>query len=230
LFGHTYSKSPSMSNLKASILCFTLSLAFSAVASAQDHSCTLNAGGGWSPAVGKEGSNLNAGWNFQAGGGFALTEAPKPGHEWSFFLTANFMYDDLAVSQSALQTARTLNTTNVGLLAATSGIAKFYTLTLDPTFRFPVGQRANVYVLGGFGFFRRDLQFSGSTTEGSLLQPVSQTVFGSGGNSGGFDAGGGVNFKLANTGLMVYAEARVVHGLGINTSNTLIPISAGIRW
>lgn len=161
------------------------------------HSCTLNIGGGWTEVAGKDASSLDAGWNFQAGIGFAVTGRPAPGHRWSAFINANFMFDQLGVSQAALQQAQTLNPTNIGLLEATSAKAKFYSTTLDPTFRFPVSDRATAYVFGGFGWFRRTLDFTGASVQGSLLQPGSPVVFGDGGNSGAFDVGGGVNFRLS---------------------------------
>jgi hypothetical protein len=193
----------------------------------EDHSCTISAGGGWAPLTGKDSGNFNDGWNFQAGGG--------AGHwrgKWGWGATVDFMFDDLGVSQSALTNARILNTTNPGLLGATSANAKFYSTMLDPTVRVRASNRASVYFFGGFGWFRRNLEFTGTATHGTLLQPNNPVTFGNEGNSGGYDVGAGVNVKVSQRtgGLMMYGEFRVLHGLGINSSNTLIPISAGLRW
>jgi hypothetical protein len=149
----------------------------------------LNVGAGFAQAAGNERSNLNQGWNFHAGGGFALTPPPAQGHKWSLFLTANFMFDQMGIKQTALQQARVMNPTDIGLLEATSGKAKFYSTTLDPTFRIPVRGRFSLYLFAGFGWFRRDLEFTGSSSQGALLQPGSPVVFGNGGNSGAYDAG-----------------------------------------
>jgi hypothetical protein len=208
---------------------------FPTLSFAQDdlfHSCTLNVGGGLTPVSGKDGSTLNRGWNFQAGGGFAVTSKPAPGHNWSALVTVNFLYDESGIKPDALQQARTLNPQNIGLLQATSGRAKLYSTTLDPTFRFRVKSQADIYVFGGYGWFRRTLEFTGVSSQGELLQPGNPVVFGRGGNSGGFDAGGGVNFKLPHrlSGLMVYAEAKVLKGLAINSGTTLLPVSFGVRW
>jgi hypothetical protein len=215
------------------ILCLAVIWGGPAKCLAQDgyHSCTLNAGGGWAPVWGKEQSSLNRGWNFHAGGGFAVTPRPAPGHKWSLFITANFMFDQLGIKQTALQQARILNPTNIGLLEANSGRAKYYSTTLDPTFRFPVPGAVSVYVFGGFGWLRRNLEFTGASAQGALLQPGSPVVFGNGGNSGAYDAGAGIDFRPRKLGgLMFYTEARVLHGLAINNATTLVPISAGIRW
>jgi hypothetical protein len=144
-------------------------------------------------------------------------------------VNVNFLFDQLAIKQSALQQAAVLNPTNLGLQEATSGRAKFYATTLDPMFRYWISPKVNVHVFGGFGWFRRTLEFTGVSDQGSLLQPSSPVVFGSGGSSGGYDAGGGVDFALP-FGLMLYTDVRVVHGISINSSATLVPISAGIRW
>jgi hypothetical protein len=191
-----------------------------------DHSCTLNAGGGIAEPAGKETSNFSRGWNFDAGLGVRAAR----GHSLSLFLTANFMFDQLDVKPAALQEARILNPTNVGLLEATSGKAKFYSTTFDPTLRFPNHGPLNAYLFAGFGWFRRDLEFTSASAQ-SLLQPASPLVFGSGGNSGAYDFGGGVNYNLPwPKGLMLYAEVRVLHGLAINNASWLVPVSVGVRW
>lgn len=208
-------------------------LTFAAHGHAQDdfHSCTVNAGGGWAPVTGAETNSLKSGWNFHAGAGFG---GPRPsiGHAWSFFLTGNFMFDQLGVSQTALQQARILNPTDIGLLQATSATAKFYSTTLDPTVRFPEKGHLQFYAFAGFGWLRRSLDFSGTSGDGALLQPAAPSVFGTGGNSGAYDAGLGGNFRLRAPmeHFRFYAEVRVLHGLAVNRETTLIPISAGIRW
>jgi len=197
------------------------------------HSCTINIGGGAAPAIGTETNSLNPGWNFHAGGGFAVTR-PTQARRWSVFVTANFMFDQLGVKQSALLEAKNLNPTNIGLLQATSAVGKFYSTTLDPTLRFPLNASGSVgtYLFAGFGWFRRDLKFTGISGEGDLLQPANPLVFGNGGNSGAFDVGAGLNFKLPGrmSSFMFYAEARVIHGLAVNNATTLVPISAGLRF
>ncbi len=196
------------------------------------HSCTLNAGAAWTQLDGAERQNFYSGWdNFQAGGGFAVA-APSATRSWAAFITADFLFDQLDVKPSALQQARTLNPTNIGLLQATGAHSKFYSTTLDLTFRFPVKSRAAFYAFAGFGWLRRDLVFTGVSGEGALLQPGGPTVFGTGGDSGAFDAGVGVNLLLPRQakGVMLYLEGRVLHGLAVNDETTILPISFGVRW
>ena len=197
------------------------------------HWYTLNAGGGWAPPAGNDHSSLNAGGNFQAGAGLAFSR-PAPRQKWAFYLNVDFMLDQLGIKQSALQEAQILNPTDIGLLEATKGKTRFYSTTLDPTFRFPVGdtRHSNVYVFGGFGWFRRSLDFTGVSAAGALLQSSGPAVFGYGGNSGVCDAGVGVNVGLPQKfkGSVIYLEGRAIHGLAVNKSTTLLPISIGVRW
>jgi hypothetical protein len=125
-----------------------------------------------------------------------------------------------------------LNPTNVGLLQATSGKAKYDALTFEPMYRAPFGERKrfNAYLFGGFGWFRRDLEFTGNSGQGSLLQPGSPSVFGRGGNSGAVDGGAGIDVRLPRRRWKVYVEVRAVHGLAVNHETTLVPVSAGLRW
>jgi Outer membrane protein beta-barrel domain len=186
-------------------------------------SCTIGVGGGWAPNVGKNSGNFNQGWVFQADGGFFFAGAPN------LFVGPDFIFDQAGISQTGLQNAKLSNTTNTALLSATAGKAKFITATLDVKYRIPGAH--GLYVFGGYGLLRRTLDFTGVSTQGGLLQPTSPTVFGKGGNSGAFAAGAGVNFKNKKRHWpMFYAEVRVVHGFAVNSTTTLLPLSAGIRW
>lgn len=224
---------PRVSRRRQLLVCFAL--LWPAACFAQEdavfHSCTVDLGGAWVQPAGVEHQSLQSTFrNFQAGGGFALTGPPEPGHPLQLFLTADFLFDKPGIQPSALQQARILNPTDVGLLQATGGTANFYTATLNLTVRIPVG-RADVYFLGGFGWMRRSLEFTGPSGAGNLLQPASPLVFGSGGDSGAFDAGAGIETRLPKAkGLMLYLEARVLHGLAINHETTLVPISFGVRY
>jgi hypothetical protein len=194
------------------------------------HSCTINAGGGWSSLAGQQSQDFYTSWhNFQAGVGFAVSGRPKPAHNWSALLTFNFLFSEHDVNDTALQEAKNLNPTNVALLAAGKGKGNYYALTFDPTFRFPLRSRLTGYGLAGFGWLRRDLHFTGVSTQGALLQPGFPSVFGRGGDSGAFDFGGGLNVRVAG-GMMVYVEGRFLHGLAVNHTTSLAPVSLGVRW
>jgi hypothetical protein len=147
-------------------------------------------------------------------------------------LKGNFNFDQSDIKSSALQQAILLNPQNTSLLSATSGKAKFYFTTLDPTVRIAMAGHFSAYFLGGFGWLRRTIEFTGVSSQGGLLQPNGPAVFGPSGNSGVVDAGAGIDrgLKRDGGGFKIYIEARVIHGLANNSGTTLIPLSAGVRW
>jgi hypothetical protein len=205
------------------------------------HPYTADIGGGITPVFGSDGNSLQTGYNLRVGGGFAVTPRPVekyeqgyllPTRRLSVYIAADFMFNQSDTTSSTVALAIISNPQIPALLSATSGKAKFYSTTLGPTFRYQLNRHANVYALAGFGWLRRTIEFNGVSGQGTLLLPSSPAVSASGGNSGAFDAGGGINigpFKQLG-GLMFYAEARVLRGLAINNGTTLAPLSFGIRW
>lgn len=68
-----------------------------------------------------------------------------------------FFFQGLGMTRSALDN-----------LNEPDGNARAYTLTVDPKISFPMGSRANFYILGGGGWLRRTVQFT---------QPVIASTF-----------------------------------------------------
>jgi hypothetical protein len=209
--------------------------------SANFHPFTIGAGSGIAYVAGTDGKNIYGATTFQVGGGLALTASPVLKMEggcfvsmrrWSVFLNANFLYDRSGVNWGAVEKAILANPLNTALLSATAAQAKFFTATLDPTIRYAVNDHVSVYGLAGFGWFRRTIEFTGTSSQGVLLQPNSPGVFGQGGNSGVVDGGGGADFGLSRHGggLRLYLEGRFVQGLAVNSGTRLFPLSAGLRW
>jgi hypothetical protein len=195
----------------------------------QDHSCTVNLAGETDIPFGKDGHNFAAGWGFQAGGGFAVSRPVEPRHGVNLYITANFMYDRLNATSAALAQAIAADTTK-RLASATSAHGSLSAVTLDSTVRYAISLRTSVYLLGGFGWFRRGVGFSGANPP-TLTQSGGSALDRLAANSGVLDVGGGVNFGLTrHGGLMLYAEARVYRGLAVNSGTTLLPLSVGIRW
>jgi hypothetical protein len=196
------------------------------------HSCTLSGGAGFSAVAGKDNANLSGEWIVQGSLGFAVVGPSLRRHNtryWSFFLGVDYLFDQTSVKSSALVEARILNPTDVGLLSATGGTARFNAVAFDPTLRIPLNKHAEFYVFGGFGWFHREVDLTGVSSQGSLLQPGNPAVFLRTAGSGSFDGGGGINFKKKGW-PMPYVEIRVVHGMAVNSSTTLVPFAAGIRW
>jgi hypothetical protein len=193
----------------------------------QDHSCTVDVAGAFAVPAGKDGHNFDTGWGLQAGGGFAVSR-PAYSRGFSYYLTANFMYERFRATDAALALAKASNP--ILLAKATSAHAGFSAVTIDPAVRYAVNRRFSIYGVGGFGWFRRGVGFNGANPA-TLTQSNGATLDRLASNSGAFDFGGGANFGITkNGGLMLFAEARVYRGLAINSGSTLVPISVGIRW
>lgn len=184
------------------------------------HSCTAAIGAGVEKVPGRDGDNTKGvRWNLQAGGGFAANHY--------LFITANFAFDQMGLTQAAVTNTNSLQSTKY-----TDGNARYYTTTLDPTLRFPLprwSRGASVYFLGGFGWLRRSIDFVGAQTEPVVIHPTSPLLGSFEANSGVFDAGAGVNVPI-HRGLMAYAEVRVYQGLAINHATILVPFTFGVRW
>jgi len=215
------------------VLCLAF---FAAVAKCQtseppfeDHSCTAQGGGGYTWPHAADGRDLNSGGRFfYAGGGFEAKAPEKTGRGWSIFLTANFLVDQLGVTANAINAAHS----NPALSAANGGHARFYSTTFDPTFRFNATRRVSLYFSGGYGWLRRTVDFTESSTEPPpVTQPTGALVGSPSHNSGVLDVGAGVNESVRRLGgLMLFEEMRVWRGLGINGGTTLLAVTGGIRW
>jgi len=198
---------------------------------------TANVGGGWTDG----GANVDRGNNLEAGAGVLLSGPPERydqcgyrlgDRRWSLYLSADFLFNWSGLSRSGVDNAVTLNPQDPTLLSAINGRAKFYSTTLDPTFRYRVRNWFTIYASGGFGWMRRTVEFTGLPPQGTVIQGPTAVIAGFGGNSGVFDAGGGISFgPIGPTGnLTYYVEARWLQGIGINSGTKLVPLSFGLRW
>jgi opacity protein-like surface antigen len=201
---------------------------------------TLDLGGGWAGAYGKYSQGLKSGYNLRGSVGVAVyrpeTEyddkgKPVSANRLSIYLTATFLFNQSGFQPGvAVETAGS-NPQNPNLLSATGGRVKFFSATFGPTFRCRTNGPVKPYFFGGLGWMRREAQITGESVEGVIYQPSGPVVGVTGGNSGAFAAGAGVDFGHINAvgGMKFFAEARVLHGIGINSGTTFAP-GAGIRW
>ena len=199
----------------------------------QDHSCTVDAAATlatFALPAGEDRNNFDkAGWGLQAGGGFAVSRSAEPDRGNSWYVTANFMYEKFKANAKALGKASSENSV---LANVTSAHGSFPAVTIDPTFRHSFNRRFGFYAGGGFGWLKRSISFNGvNVTTSTLLYLNSITLDRLASNSGVFDIGAGVNAAPGKLGgFMLFAEARVYHGLAINSGSTLVPLSLGVRW
>jgi hypothetical protein len=196
---------------------------------------TADFGGGWTWA---QGGGLATGINFRGGAGWLLSPQPQRYNSignrlrerhWSLYLVGEFTFIQSGLTKSGLQQAIQLNP---ALSSATSATGRYYSATADPNLRYCVlNCRITLYVLGGFGWMRRTVEFNGPATAES---PVGSnaTVASFNYDSAAYDVGGGVTlgpFKYTE-GLTYFVEVRRLQGFGSNGGSTLLPLSFGIRW
>ena len=206
-------------------LCFALSFGFAPASLAQEeyHRFSASVGGGFTAITGSDAGKLDHGGNVQVGAGYFFNRY--------FGITGNFMFNPLGITRSELN-----------LLNEPDGHARVYTLTADPTVRFPLGSRANVYFLVGGGYLRRTVQFTQPTLAettvfdpwwgyfGPAFIPVNQVLGTFTSNSGAFNVGGGINIRPARSGPYLYVESRYMRGFTSNSDTSLVPIIFGVRW
>jgi hypothetical protein len=193
-----------------------------------DHTCTVSVGGigAWRP-FGNANENFDWGGGIQASGGFALT----PKRKVRLFFVGTYLYAKLGVTNDALKSSQNIDTTPFAK-DATDAEGRFLAVTFDPTLRFAVkgNHRLDIYGLGGFGWLRRDINFS-QQNQGTLVNPSNSTLGNVVSSSGIYDFGTGVNYAPTWLhGVMIYVEGRFYHGAAINNKTKLVPFSVGIRW
>lgn len=206
-------------------VCLVASFVLVNKASAQDeyHHFTWNVGGGYTAITGGVTDRLEGGGHFQAGAGFNLNRY--------LGVLGTFSFHQLGLTRSALDA-----------VDVPDGNGRVFTFTVDPKISFPLGDRANFYILGGGGWLRRTVEFTQPTLAptfifdpwfgyiGPVLVPANQILGSFSQNAGVWDVGGGFNFPLPRTNLKMYVEARYYDGMTNNTHTTIVPITVGLRW
>ncbi len=205
-------------------VCALATLCFATVlATAQtERRYTFEAGGGFTPPVGRISQRLNSGWNLGAGAGVNLTNA--------FSLSAHYMYNGFGVNRGIL-----------AAFGAPGGDAHVWSLTAEPRLQLGVGRFAP-YLVGGVGYYRRTINFTQPVVTGTtffdpffgLLVPGlvgANQVLGSSTNGGiGGSLGAGLSFGLGHGGAKFFTEARYHYADTGRTPTRMIPVTFGIRF
>jgi opacity protein-like surface antigen len=187
---------------------------------------TFNVGGG---------ANLTNGTTriFVKGGGAVAAAGVARNANQYLGLRLDFLWADLPLRASALQSAQ-----------APSGTNHVYGVMLDPIVNIPVTKKYSGYFVIGPGFYHRSGKLDSSTfVPGSACNafytwwgscvngsvPLSGKFLNESQNEFGINFGGGVARKIG-TRLELYGEVRYLHGKHNNITTDFRPITIGLRW
>jgi opacity protein-like surface antigen len=188
----------------------------------------------WNYNVGL-GANVDSGTTktFVRGGGPLASAGVARNANKYLGLRADFIFADLPLRQSSLSLAQ-----------AGSASSYLFALTLGPVINIPVTKTYGAYLVFGGGYYHRWGTLSSNTAvPGSTCNPffewwgvcpnVSIPLNGSFATSSqnqfGYNVGAGVTRKVPS-GVELYAEFRLTHGSGNNTTTDVRPITIGVRW
>lgn len=171
-------------------------------------------GGGPVVAAGSN-SPLNGGANFQIGGGYNFS--PREG------FVLEFMDSGLGVTDTALQAN-----------GATNAHADVWGITLNPIWRFRISGPVGGYLIGGGGYYQRDIWYDQPATvfvptfNGGFNATGTQRVYQDDG-TGGVNVGAGLTWNVG-WGAKFFVEARYHYILTSGSTTQIIPITIGFRW
>jgi Outer membrane protein beta-barrel domain len=197
-------------------------LGVTCAAHAQEQKWNFNVGGGIGFPHGELSDFVNDGANFVVGGGYNLNR----------YLSTNgeFMWHDLPINSATKEALQTPGAS-----------ARQYALTVDPMFRISLGRRLGAYAIGGVGWYHR----SGETTTpglavvcdpywswwyGCTIGEVQIITGSTSADAFGENFGGGLTYRLGESGIKFYTEVRYHHAEYHKVSTDIIPLTFGVRW
>jgi Outer membrane protein beta-barrel domain len=205
------------------LIAFLFVLSLAAYSQAQEQSrFTADVGGGVTPLSGNISDRLNTGWNAGGSAGINFNSI--------FSTSLRFNYNRVGVDSALLRAVGTPD-----------GHGNIWSLTLDPKLQFASRGRLRPYVVGGFGYYRRTVDFTqpvlvralffdpffgffnALVTEDLTVKRV--TKGGVGGN-----LGAGFDIKLGDSGVKIFSEARYEYGDTGDIPTRMIPVRFGLRW
>jgi len=205
------------------VLLSVIFLAASCVAQRADR-LNFSVGAGFSAPTESAANNLNTGWNLDFRGGYNITRR----------LAADL---DFSYSRS------NLNSAALARFAEPGGDVGIWSLTFNPVYRLlPARSPVNAYVTGGFGLYHRNLTLTQPVAVNTVFcDPffgcypatftVNQVVASFDTYKGGFNAGGGLEFRPFYSRVRIFSEARYQRMFTTNGDDiTYVPVTFGLRW
>jgi hypothetical protein len=198
-----------------------------AYASGQDHPYIFNIGGGPGFPVSSVSDFANVGGNFVAGAGARLF--PRFGFD------GEFMWHGLPPKNSI-----------VALTGAPNGSARLYSLTGNLLVHSSSEYTLGFYGIGGVGWYHRSWELTAPTLTIGTACLSSYVWWGvvctnglvssnaelrSGSTNGfGYNAGGGITFRIGDSYAKFYTELRYHHAFHRGIDTQVLPLTFGIRY
>jgi opacity protein-like surface antigen len=182
---------------------------------------TFNVGGGFTQPLGRTGDNLNTGWNIGAGAGYNFTS----------HIGALVQFSD---NQSDINSATLAN------IGFPGGNVNVWSLTLDPIVHTHPRGPADLYFIGGGGFYHWRQQFTAPDVAAvtgfnpffgffQTVVPTQDILSSYSVNKPGVNGGLGVAFGT-KWNLKFYAEARYHRIIFGDRHADMLPVTFGVRW
>jgi opacity protein-like surface antigen len=199
-------------------------ISFTASAAAQWSGVNFSAGAGFSVPAQSSSNSVNTGWNLDFRGGLNATR------RLALDLDFNYNYADL--NNAALARAQ-----------EPGGHVSIWSLTFNPVYHFlPPRSRVNAYITGGYGLYHRNLTFTQPVVFNTFFcDPffgcfpgtftTNQVIASFDTYKGGFNAGGGLEYRIGDSHLKLFGESRYQRMFTTNGNDlTYIPTTFGLRW
>lgn len=196
----------------------------SQVAHAQsEHHLTVGVGAGVSPLVGGISNSLDNGWHIVADGGVNVTR--------HFQAALEYGYSGYGVNHGLLREAQ-----------VPGGNSHMWWLTVNPKLRFKPIHQVDPYIVGGVGYYRRTIEFTRPTTVAvfifdpifgtffNVLVPADKVLGDITDDGPGGSLGAGMDFKIGQSGLKFFTEARFHYASTGRVPTRMVPVTFGVRW
>jgi opacity protein-like surface antigen len=187
------------------------------------HRFNFSAGAGVSFPTSNAGSNFKTGWNMDFRGGFNVSR--------NFQADLDFSYNHWGLTNAALAD-----------FGQPGGFADVWSLSFAPVVRVAPNARVDPYLIFGAGVYHRGLSLTQPATLQTIfcdpffgycypaLVGVDQVVASFSSYKPGFNAGGGLEFRLSGP-MKLFAEARYNEMFTTRGPNlSYVPLTFGLRW
>jgi outer membrane protein with beta-barrel domain len=203
-------------------------LAGSITARAQDEKkWSVQGGAGFGVPVASTSDFVSTNANIVVGAGYDFTKI--------IGVTGEFMWQGLSVKDS-----------NISQISALSAKSNLYSVTGNIRLTVPTGGKFGAYAIGGTGWYRRSDSLDREViVPGTVcvpawewwvpvcfngLVPAEQEIGSRSSNVLGANGGAGLTFKVGESGMKVYAEARFHYAPTEQVFTRVVTSTFGVRW